>query len=116
MAKNTSKAKPAAKAPKAKKAAASKKAAAAQDEDHEGKAADKHIENVLQEMTAVPERPHVDQWSQVECPYCGENFEVHVTSEDDGANMSEDCQVCSRSISLHVHFEEDDLQVSAYRS
>jgi uncharacterized Zn-finger protein len=118
VAKKTEKTKPeaGAKAPKAKKDAVDKKAAPETTDEHEDKATDKHLDTVLKEMTTVPDRPHVDQWSQVQCPYCGEDFEVHITSEDDGQTMTEDCAVCCRPISLHIHFEDDDLQVNAYRS
>lgn len=85
-------------------------------EDHDNGAADKHLDTVLKEITAVPERVHLDQWTQIQCPYCGEVFEIHVTSEDEGQTMTEDCAVCCRPISLHIRFEDDELQVNAYRS
>ncbi|MBI3553738.1 MAG: CPXCG motif-containing cysteine-rich protein [Elusimicrobia bacterium] len=67
-------------------------------------------------MTAQPETEHQEEDLSVACPYCGEEFEVHVTSEEDGQTMYEDCEVCCRPISLHVHTEEGELQIEAYRS
>lgn len=77
---------------------------------------DKVLETVLTEVTAKPEQEHLEEFVQVPCPYCGEEFEVHVTSEQDGQSMYEDCEVCSRSVSLHIQVEEGELQVEAYRS
>lgn len=115
----TKKAKPKKPAKKAVLKKAAKKAAAgkvAEPEDHEGGAANKHLDTVLKEITSAPERPHVDEWMQIQCPYCGEIFEVHITSEDEGQTMTEDCAVCCRPIALHIRFEDDELQVNAYRS
>lgn len=77
---------------------------------------DSRLESVLKEVTAEQEKTPIEDWVQVECPYCGEGFEVHVTSEDDGQTMDEDCRVCCRPISLHIHREEDELEVSAHRA
>ena len=76
----------------------------------------KVLEAVLSEVTAQPEIEHLEEDLSVACPYCGEEFEVHVTSEEDGHSMYEDCEVCCRPISLHVRIEEGELQVEAYRS
>lgn len=105
------------KTPKAKaaKSAKGKAKAPAHEESHDA-VSNKKLDTVLQEITAQPEKQHLEQWAMVQCPYCGEEFELHVTSEDEGQSMSEDCHVCCRPISIHVHAEEDELQVSAYRS
>ena len=76
----------------------------------------KVLEAVLTEVTAQPETEHLEEDISVACPYCGEEFEVHLTSEQDGQTQYEDCQVCSRSMSLHIQVEEGELQVEAYRS
>ena len=85
-------------------------------EDREEKRHAKVLETVLNQVTAQPEIEHVEEDLTVACPYCGEEFEVHVTSEEDGQTMYEDCEVCCRPISLHVHTEEGELQIEAYRS
>ncbi len=77
---------------------------------------DKELETIHNEVTAQPESKHVEQWVQVPCPYCGEDLEVHVTSDEDGQTMYEDCQVCCRPVSLHVQNEDGELQVEANRS
>jgi hypothetical protein len=76
----------------------------------------KVLEAVLNEVTAQPETEHVEEDLSVACPYCGEEFEVHVTSEEDGQTLYEDCEVCCRPISLHVRMEDGELQVEGYRS
>lgn len=96
---------------KAKKPAA--KAAPPEPEEGEGGAT---LDSVLKEMTSAPEKARVDRWESVECPYCGENLEIHVTSDDDGQTMSEDCQVCSRTMSIFIHQEGDELEVNAHRA
>jgi hypothetical protein len=85
-------------------------------EAREDQAQSKVLETVLTEVTKQPETEHLEEWVQVPCPYCAEEFEVHVTSEQDGQSMYEDCEVCSRSISLHIQVEEGELIVEAYRS
>jgi hypothetical protein len=77
---------------------------------------DKDLEAVLSAVTAKPETKCLEQWLQISCPYCSEDFEVHVTSEDEGQTLSEDCHVCCRPVSIHVHEEEGELQVEAQRS
>lgn len=82
----------------------------------EDKRQTKVLEAVLNEVTAQPVIEHLEEDVAVACPYCGEEFEIHVTTEQDGQSMYEDCQVCCRPISLHVQFEDGELQVEAYRS
>lgn len=92
------------------------KARAAQADAKEEKRQAKVLEAVYTEVTAQPVTEHLEEDVSVACPYCGEEFEVHVTTEQDGQSMYEDCQVCCRPISLHIQFEEGELQVEAYRS
>lgn len=71
---------------------------------------------MLTEVTAEPETQHIEEDVQVECPYCGETFEIHVTTESDGQMMYEDCEVCCRPVSVHIQIEDGELQVEASRS
>jgi len=97
------------KAPKAKKAGPSRAGRPTGPRDSE-------LETVLTEVTAKPEKEHKEEWCSVECPYCGEGFEVHVNSEQDGQTIYEDCQVCSRTASVHIQLEDGEFQVDAHRS
>ncbi len=110
------KAKPShAKRPAVRRKAASARTAEPAEEREESRQA-KVLEAVLTEVTAAPETPAIDEDAEVECPYCGETFEVHVTSESDGQTMYEDCEVCSRVVSVHVQIEDGEVQVEAYRA
>ncbi|MBI5211264.1 MAG: CPXCG motif-containing cysteine-rich protein [Elusimicrobia bacterium] len=83
-------------------------------EEDEDKQLDSRLETVLTEVTQ-PEKTRVEQTASVECPYCGEVFELHVATDEEGQVLSEDCPVCSRVISIHIQMEDDELQVEAYR-
>lgn len=77
---------------------------------------DKVLETIRDEVTAQSLTQHLEDWVSVPCPYCGEDIDVHVTSEQDGQSMYEDCSVCCRPVALFVRLEEDELQVEAHRS
>lgn len=94
----------------------SKKTAAAVVGDAEEAVSGKHLDTVLKEVTAGTEKLDLDEWIQVQCPYCGEVFDVHATSEEAGQSMIEDCGVCCRPISLHIKVEDEELTVSAFRA
>jgi hypothetical protein len=55
------------------------------------------------------------QWVDVECPYCGESFEVRVDPSEGGVDMAQECQVCAKVVQLAVEVEDGELSVSAYR-
>lgn len=84
--------------------------------DSEGRPTNNHLDDLLHEMTSEPEKEHLEQDAMVECPYCGEGIELHITSADEGRVRAEDCRVCSRPISVFVHVEEGELEVTASRS
>lgn len=95
---------------------APKKSAPPLPADAEEAVSGKHLDTVLKEVTAGTEKLDLDEWIQVQCPYCGEVFDVHATSEEAGQSMIEDCEVCCRPISLHIKVEEEELVVSAFRA
>lgn len=84
--------------------------------DAEEAVSSKNLDTVLKEVTAGTEKLDLDEWIQVQCPYCGEVFDIHATSEEAGQSMIEDCAVCCRPISLHIKVEEEELTVSAFRA
>ncbi len=77
---------------------------------------DGKLESVLKEVTADSDRERFEDWLSLECPYCGESFEVHVTSEQDGQSLIEDCAVCCRPVQLLVEIQDGEIQVDAQRS
>ena len=79
--------------------------------------ADKDLETIQNEIAAVPQaQQHLEEWVSIDCPFCAETMEVHVTSEQDGQTMYEDCGVCCRPVSIHIQVEDDEFQVEAHRS
>jgi hypothetical protein len=106
---------PRAKAAKAKKI--SKKAAEHDaSEARERKTAEKVMETVLQEQTVEQTAERIDQWVPIECPHCGESTEIHVTQEEDGQSLDQDCTVCCRSFVAHVEIEEGEAVVNVEAS
>ena len=77
---------------------------------------DKVLETVLHEVTAEPEAQMFDAWLPVPCPYCGEEFEIHATSEEDGQTKNENCEVCCRPILVMIGVEDGELQAEAQRA
>lgn len=81
---------------------------------------EKEMETVLQ--TVAPpkddtvELEPIDEWVSVSCPFCGENIDVHVTSDEEGQTLTEDCEVCCRPVSMTITIEEGEVSVEAYRS
>src|SRR5271170_2642898 len=78
------------------------------------------LESILNEVTGqdarqVEERK-LEHWGAVQCPYCGESFEIHVEAAEDGQTMYEDCHVCCKPVSVYIHVEDNEVQISAYRS
>lgn len=103
---------------KAKAPAKTKKAAARTAEGAEAKEETKttqQLQAVLDEVTASPEHEHLEEDASIECPYCGEFFDVHVTAENDGQTIYETCDMCSRSVSVHVELQDGEFNVDAHR-
>ncbi|MFH1723953.1 MAG: CPXCG motif-containing cysteine-rich protein [Elusimicrobiota bacterium] len=65
-------------------------------------------------MQAEKARPAL-QWVDVECPHCGEEFEVRVDPAEEDQEMIQDCQVCCKPIQMAVEVEDGEVTVSAYR-
>ena len=52
----------------------------------------------------------------VECPYCGESFEIEVEALEEPQEFIEDCQVCCRPIQFKAVSGDGGLEVTASRS
>lgn len=44
---------------------------------------------------------------EIQCPYCGERFEILVDDSAGEQQYIEDCQVCCSPINIDVSFDED---------
>lgn len=42
------------------------------------------------------------QETEVECPFCGEDFTIMIDPSEDHQTYIEDCYVCCRPITFHV--------------
>lgn len=104
------KSKPAAKA-KTKKASARPTERA---EAKEEQKTQQLLQAVHDEITVAPEEI-LEEDASIECPYCGEFFEIHVTAQNDGHTITENCQLCSRSVQIHVEVQDGEFSVDAHR-
>lgn len=55
------------------------------------------------------------KWLDVDCPHCGESFEVRVDASQEGQEVVQDCASCSASVTLAVEVEDGVLSVNAYQ-
>lgn len=74
------------------------------------------LDSILSEVALYDKGKRLEHWEQVECPYCGENFDVHIDSAEDGQSLYEDCHVCCKPISLHIQVDEDEVHVGVGRA
>ena len=54
--------------------------------------------------------------AEVDCPTCGEVFEVGVDPSEEGQEMIQDCQACCHPIGFTVEFVDGEAIVSSFRS
>lgn len=54
------------------------------------------------------------KWLEVECPHCGEIFEVCVDAAQEGQELVQDCQSCAVPVTMAVEVEDGEVSVSAY--
>ncbi|MFC1679807.1 CPXCG motif-containing cysteine-rich protein [Elusimicrobiota bacterium] len=73
------------------------------------------LKKIFDEAVKVEEARPALQWVEVECPYCGETFEVCVDPGSGGQDMSRDCQVCTKSVAVAVEVEDGEINVASYR-
>lgn len=85
-------------------------------EARERKTAEKVMQTVLEEHTVEQTAERLDQWVPIECPHCGESTEIHVTQEEDGQSLDQDCTVCCRAFVAHVEIEEGEAHVNVEAS
>jgi hypothetical protein len=55
------------------------------------------------------------RWVEVECPYCGETFDVRVDPGEEGQSLVQDCQVCCKPVQLSVDIEDGEISIFAAR-
>jgi hypothetical protein len=53
----------------------------------------------------------VENFAQIQCPWCGESFEVIVDLSVGNHQLTTDCEVCCRPMDLLIELEEGELCV-----
>lgn len=52
---------------------------------------------------------NIDETADVQCPYCGEVFEVSIDTTQGRHETIEDCAVCCRPITMRVECEPGEI-------
>ncbi len=73
------------------------------------------LKQVFDDVVKIEDARAALQWTEIECPHCGEAFQISVDPDDDGQDMVEDCRICCRPIQMTVELEGEDVNVSVFR-
>lgn len=74
------------------------------------------LKKIFDDAAKLEEGRPALKWVDVECPHCGEEFEVRVDPGEGGGDMVENCHACAKPVSLSVEVDDDgDVTVSAYQ-
>jgi transcription elongation factor Elf1 len=59
----------------------------------------------------------VEEYAEIECPYCGEPQTVNIELLHEQQSYTEDCQICCRPMLLHIgiDFDTQQVQINAQR-
>lgn len=57
----------------------------------------------------------LSEFSEIQCPYCGEQIEVFIDASIDEQTYIEDCTVCCRPIELTVIIVDGEPSIFARR-
>ena len=72
------------------------------------------LAKIFEEAAKAEKRPGL-KFVDVECPFCGEDFEIVVDPQEEGQEMVQDCRSCCKAITFSVEMEDGELSVSPYR-
>lgn len=72
------------------------------------------LKKIFDDATQLEQSAGAMEYHEVECPHCGELFEVRVHATQDGQQMSEECQVCAKAVSVSIDVVDGEVSVSAY--
>jgi hypothetical protein len=76
----------------------------------------KDLQEVLAVVNAESQTTRVEDDVSIDCPYCGESFEIRVSADEEGHTLDENCQVCCRPLTLHVRLADGEIEAEADRS
>lgn len=86
---------------------------AADDDDDSGDIS--ALKQVFDDVVKIEDARAALQWTEIECPHCGEAFQISVDPEDDGQDLVHDCRICCRPIQMTVEMDGEDANVSVFR-
>ncbi|MBI3297753.1 MAG: CPXCG motif-containing cysteine-rich protein [Elusimicrobia bacterium] len=75
---------------------------------------DPQLKRIFEDAAKTDVRGGSIKWLDVDCPHCGESFEVRVDSSQN-AELTQECQSCTQSVTLAVEVDEGEVSVSAYQ-
>lgn len=73
------------------------------------------LRKIFEDASKAEEKGFGLRQADVECPYCGEEFEISVDPSEEGQEMIQDCSVCCKAITFDVQVIEGVLSINAYR-
>lgn len=73
------------------------------------------LKKIFDEASKAEDKGFGLRQADVECPYCGEEFEISVDPSEEGQEMIQDCSVCCRAITFDVQVVDGELSINAYR-
>lgn len=97
-----------------KKAAEAKPVPRAEAEGAEEGAPISSLKQMFDDAAKAESRPAL-RFVDVECPFCGEEFEITVDPQEEGQEMIQDCRACCHPITFSVEVEDGEVSVNAYR-
>ncbi len=71
------------------------------------------LQKIFKEV-ATPDDAIGLRYVDVDCPHCGEDFEIAVDPQEEGQEMIQDCSVCCKPITFSVEVIDGDVSVSAF--
>lgn len=75
---------------------------------------DPALKRIFEDAAKTDVRGGSIKWLDVDCPHCGESFEVRVDSSQEG-EIVQDCQSCTHAVTLAVEVDDGEVSVSAYQ-
>ena len=51
----------------------------------------------------------MDEWIDIECPYCGQHFEIAVDTTSAHQQFVTDCDVCCRPFTINAECENGEV-------
>jgi hypothetical protein len=51
----------------------------------------------------------MDETAQIQCPFCGQNFELSVDTSEASQQLIVDCEICCRPLEVRVACEEGEI-------